>query len=89
MEAMAAQQMHEQQLVSLSQNKHKKRLQLIVGIVSGVFVLSFVGGGVLWKRASDERARERAALEAQARTAQEELERLKREATRRKRRSPS
>ena len=79
MEAMTSQQAHEQQLAALTQDKHKKRLQIIVGVVSGVFVLAAVVGGVLWKKSADERAREKIALEAQAKSAQDELDRLKRE----------
>ena len=47
--------------------------------MSGVFVVVAIVTGVLWKKSSDERTREKIALEAQARSAQEELDRLKRE----------
>jgi colicin import membrane protein len=79
MEALAQQQAHETNLASLTHDKSKKKLQVIVGVVSGSLLLLAVGGGILWKRSADQKEAEKAALAAQARSAQEELDRLKRE----------
>jgi colicin import membrane protein len=79
MEAMAAQQVHEQQLAALHGDKSKKRLQIWIGVITGVLLISGVTGGLLFKRSSDQKEREKQALAAQAQEAKDELDRLKRE----------
>lgn len=79
LEAMQAQQAHEHQLATLKGDKHKKRLQIIVGVVSAVLIIGGVTGGVLWKKSADEAEKRAAALEAQRKATEEELARLKRD----------
>jgi colicin import membrane protein len=77
---MAAQQAHEAQLASINQDKHKKKLQVTIGVVAFLAVASLVGGGVFFKKNSDQaKAREaalqaeRAALEERAATAEKSV----------------
>lgn len=77
MEALSAQQAHEQQLASLQRDKGKKRLQIAVGIVAGVLVIGGVTTGVLWKRSADDRERREQALLEEQRRAKEQLEALR------------
>ena len=53
MEAMAAQRAHETQLASITQDQHKKRLQITIGVVAFLFVAALIGGGVYWKKQMD------------------------------------
>ena len=57
MQQLAAQQAHEQQLAALHQDQSKKRLKLIVGIVSAVLVIG-IGVGVTLAMKSAERERQ-------------------------------
>ena len=76
METMAQQQAHEAQLASINQDQHKKKLQVWIGVVAFVLVAAVVGGGIAFKKHSDQQALETAALEARARAAEEEKTRL-------------
>ncbi len=76
LEAMNAQQAHEQTLASLTQDKHKKRLQIIVGVAVGALLIVGVGGGIAFKNHQDEAAKRAAVLEAQRKETEERLRRL-------------
>ena len=76
MATMAAQQAHEAQLASINQDQHKKKLQITIGVVAFVLVAAVVGGGVAFKKHSDEQNAKTAILEARARAAEEEKTRL-------------
>ena len=73
---MTAQQAHEQQLASITQDKHKKKLQIAVGIVAFVLVAGGIGGGVLFKQSQEEAEKQKAALEAERARLAEEKSRL-------------
>jgi len=77
MEALSAQQAHEQQLAALRSDQGKKRLKLTVGIAVGVLLVGIVGGGLAFKGAADQRAKERAADQARIAAAEAESKRLK------------
>ena len=79
MEAMASQQAHEHQLAIVSTDTSKKRLQLIVGIVTAVLLIGGIGGGLAWKKSAEEADRKAAAMAADAKAKEEEFLRLKRE----------
>lgn len=79
MEAMAAQQAHEAQLATLHQDKGKKRLQLIVGIVTAVLLIGGATTGILWKRSADASARRERILEEERQRTEAELSGLKRQ----------
>lgn len=79
MEAMASQQAHAQQLAALDSDQTKKRLKLIVGIVSAVLVLGGIGIAVLWSGAEEEKAKREQVLLAQQRESEQQLARLKAE----------
>jgi len=53
---MAARQEHERQLHALGQDKHKKRLTMILVGLGAVLFIGAIGGGVLIKRSNDEQA---------------------------------
>lgn len=76
LEAMTAQQAHEQQLAALSQDKHKKRLQIMVGVAVGVLLIVGVGGGLAFKAHQDESTKRAAVLEAQRKEAEDRVHRL-------------
>jgi colicin import membrane protein len=79
LESMAQQQAHEAQLATIHQDKGKKRLQVIVGIVAFVLIAGLVGGGFLIKAGKDREARaaaENAQLAAGKREAEERASRL-------------
>jgi colicin import membrane protein len=77
MQQLAAQQAHEQQLAALNRDQGKKRLQLIVGIVTAVLVVGIIGGALAWKKADDQRRMTEAAHLADQQRAEAELKRLK------------
>jgi len=84
MQAMHAQQAHEQHLAALGSDSTKKRLKLIVGIVLGVFLVVLVGGGLAVRSSMQEQAKrdaialaERQRVEAAQKKALEELQQLK------------
>ncbi|HVJ21738.1 MAG TPA: hypothetical protein VM686_40315 [Polyangiaceae bacterium] len=77
MEAMAAQQAHEQQLAALNSDDTKKRLKLYVGLAIGAVVLVGVGGGLAIKSANEEQAKKDAIHAAQLKETEEQLARLK------------
>jgi colicin import membrane protein len=76
MQAMSAQQAHEQTLAALTQDKHKKRLQIIVGIAVGILLVGGVGGGIAFKQHQDEAAKRALILENQRKETEERLRRL-------------
>ncbi len=79
LETMTAQQAHEQTLAALTQDKHKKRLQISVGIAVGVLLIGGVAGGITYKQ-NQEEAQKRAAIhEAQLKDAEERLRRVQNE----------
>ncbi len=67
---MAARQEHERHLHALSQDKHKKRLTMLLVGLGLFFVLGGVGAGVMLKRGADEAA----ALKAQAAQLQAQID---------------
>lgn len=75
-ETMTAQQAHEANLAALNQDKHKKRLQIIVGVVVGILLVGGVGTGIAIKQNQEQAAREKAAQVAAAKDAEERLRRL-------------
>jgi colicin import membrane protein len=77
MEAMAAQQSHEAQLVALRSDQTKKRLKLIVGLVSAVLVLGVVGGVMAYSNAQAEHQKQQQILLAEQQRSAAELARLK------------
>jgi uncharacterized protein YlxW (UPF0749 family) len=76
---MSAQQAHEQTLAALTQDKHKKRLQVIVGVAVGILLIGGVGGGIAFKQHQDEATKRAAILEAQRKETEERLRRLQSE----------
>jgi colicin import membrane protein len=76
MQQLAAQQAHEQQLAALNQDQGKKRLKLIVGVVTAVLVIGIVGGAVAWKKADDQRRMTEAANLANQQRMEAEQKRL-------------
>ena len=67
---MAARQEHERHLHALSQDKHKKRLTMLLVGLGLFFVLGGIGAGVMLKRSADEAA----ALKAQAAQLQAQID---------------
>src|ERR1019366_3585684 len=59
---MAARQEHERQLHALGQDKHKKRLTMILVALGAVVVIGGVGAGVAIKRSADQAATAQAQL---------------------------
>lgn len=66
MEALTAQQAHEQRIAALQSDEHKKKLKIGIGVAAGVLIVALVGGGMAFKSASEKAEREKAALLAQA-----------------------
>ena len=77
MEALAAQQAHEQQLVALRSDQGKKRLKVVVGVVSAVLVIGGVAIGVVMSNnAKEQRAKDAIAAAEKAET-KKQLDALK------------
>ncbi len=77
MEALAAQQAHEQQIAALNSDQGKKRLKLVVGIISAVLVVGGVGIGIVMSNnAKEQKAKDAIAAAQQAET-QKQLAALK------------
>jgi colicin import membrane protein len=77
MEALAVQQAHEQQIAALNSDQGKKRLKLVVGIISAVLVIGGIATGVvLSNNAKEQKAKEAIAAAQQAET-QKQLDALK------------
>lgn len=76
---MSAQQQHEANMAALTQDKHKKRLQIMVGVIGGVLLLGGVGGFMVYQQSQAEHERRAAAELAQRKEMEEKLERMKRE----------
>lgn len=66
MEALSAQQAHEQQLAALRSDKQKKKLTIAVGVVAALLVFGGIGGVVAFKNAQEQAEKEKAILLAQA-----------------------
>jgi colicin import membrane protein len=79
MEQMTAQQAHEYQVAALTQDKTKKKLQIIVGIAVGVLLIGGVAGGLAFKAHQEEAQKKAAILEAQRKDTEERLRRLQNE----------
>jgi colicin import membrane protein len=79
MEALTAQQAHEQQLAALNSDQGKKRLKMFVAIAVGVLLVAVIGGGLAFKSAAEKAERERVAAEARIAAAEAESKRLKNE----------
>jgi colicin import membrane protein len=80
MQALAAQQAHEQQLTVLKSDQTKKRLTLIVGIVSAVLVIGGILTAVMVMRSNEEQRKRDALAAAETERIAQELKRLKAEA---------
>jgi len=78
-ETMTAQQAHEQTLAALTQDKHKKRLQISVGIAVGVLLIGGVAGGITFKQHQEEAQKRATILENQRKDTEERLRRLQNE----------
>lgn len=65
MEAMAAQQRHEQQLATIQHQSGSKKLKGIAIAIGTVLVLGAIGGGLAFKASGEESARKQAALAAE------------------------
>jgi colicin import membrane protein len=78
-ETMAAQQAHEQTLAALTQDKHKKRLQISIGIAVGVLLIGGVAGGITFKQHQEEAQKRATILENQRKDTEERLRRLQNE----------
>lgn len=77
--SVTAQQQHEAQMAALNQDRHKKRLQIMIGVIAGVLLIGVVGG-VAWYQDVTQKAAQRAALDAAEKKEQaDKLERLQRE----------
>jgi colicin import membrane protein len=76
LETMTAQQAHEQTLAALTQDKHKKRLQIIVGVAVGVLLIGGVVGGLTFKEHQEEAQKQAIIHESQLKVAEERLRRL-------------
>ncbi|MGC4065830.1 MAG: hypothetical protein QM784_14505 [Polyangiaceae bacterium] len=76
---MSAQQQHEATMAALTQDKHKKRLQIMVGVIGGVLLLGSAGGIVLYQQAKAEHERKAALEVAQRKEVEEKLARMQRE----------
>lgn len=79
LEAMAAQQAHEAQLAALHQDEGKKKLKIVVGVVSGLLLVGLVGGGLAYSSAQEENRKKVEAERIAAQQVQEELKALKRQ----------
>jgi len=77
--SVTAQQQHEAAMAALNQDRHKKRLQIMVGVIAGVLLIGVVGG-VAWYQDVTQKAAARAAADAAEKKIQaDKLERLQRE----------
>jgi colicin import membrane protein len=72
---MAARQEHERQLHALSQDKHKKRLTMILVGLGALLFIGAIGGGVLYKNVHDKALM----AEAQVRAMQDEKDKAEAE----------
>ena len=77
MQQLAAQQAHEQQLAALKGDQSKKRLKLIVGIVSAVLVIGIGVTVTLMMKSAEEQRKLAAAHLAEQQRAEAEFKRLK------------
>jgi colicin import membrane protein len=77
LQQMGLQQAHEQQLAALHGDQSKKRLKLIVGVVSAVLVISIGAGGMVIKQRADETRKQQLAFAADQERREQELKRLK------------
>lgn len=76
---VAAQQQHEAAMAALNQDRHKKRLQIMVGVIGGLLLIGGVSGVVLYQQAKAESEKRAAVEAAQRKEAEDKLERLQRE----------
>lgn len=77
--SVTAQQQHEATMAALSQDRHKKRLQIMVGVIGGVLLIGGVAGVAMFQQNKSDNER-RAAIEAASRKeAEDKLQRLQRE----------
>jgi colicin import membrane protein len=79
LESMTAQQAHEQTLAALSQDKHKKRLQIMVGVIGGMLLIGGVGGVMFFQQAKAEADRKMAIESAQRKEFEEKVTKLQRD----------
>ncbi|HKO52965.1 MAG TPA: hypothetical protein VJV79_34890, partial [Polyangiaceae bacterium] len=77
MEALAAQQAHEQQIAALNSDQGKKRLKLVVGIISAVLVIGGIAIAVVMSNNAKAQREKDAAVAAQQAETQKQLEALK------------
>jgi colicin import membrane protein len=75
---MSARQEHERQLHALGQDKHKKRLTMILVVLGAVLLVGAVGGGILYKNVQDKAL----AAEASVRALQDEKDKADQEQAR-------
>lgn len=76
LQQLAAQQAHEQQLAALHSDQGKKRLKLIVGVVSAVLVIGIGVGVTFAMKSAEERKRAEAAHLAEQQRVEAEQKRL-------------
>jgi len=77
--SVAAQQQHEATMAALTQDRHKKRLQIMVGVIGGVLLIGGVTGVVLYQQNKAENERRAMNEAASRKEAEEKLDRLRRE----------
>ena len=76
MEALTSQQAHEQELAKHKHDKHKKRLQITIGVVSAVLVIGGITTAVLVVQHNQEQEKKAAQLEAQRQATEAKLNKL-------------
>ena len=79
MATISAQQQHDVAMAALKQDKHKKNLQIAVGVIAGVLLLGGVGGVMLYQQTQAEHERRAAAELAQRKEMEEKIARMQRE----------
>src|SRR5690606_27696929 len=79
LQALAAQQAHEQQLAALKGDQTKKRLKITIGLVSAALVAGIGVTGFLMKKSADEQQKREQAFVAEQQRREQELKALKAE----------
>ncbi len=77
--AMTAQQAHEAQITALTQDKHKKRLQIMVGVIGGVLLIGGAVGVMAYMQSQEDAARKAAVQAAALKEAEERAQKVQRD----------